>query len=201
MISHTFDIPQTGCGGFFALRAFHRPRVREFFQNFSEVFLNLSSFRQRRPRAKFFRNVREVEIRLLSKFQLGTTLGGWKNAEKPKRKKVQTLNGRLPPEDGSVRPENLGKRVSDEFQHLIFRRSKKKFGRKFSAENFSVAQSCPELLQFLTHYHYSFPIQFGFLLISNSVWFFIHFQFSSTELEMNWIGNELNWKWVLCKTF
>ena len=95
---------------------------------FSEVFLNLSSFRQRRPRAKFFRNVREVEIRLLSKFQLGTTLGGYKNAEKPKRKKVQTLNGRLPPEDGSVRPENLAKRVSDDSQHLIFRRRKKKSG-------------------------------------------------------------------------
>ena len=49
---------------------------QKFYQTFSEVFLNLSSFRQRRPRAKFFRNVREVEIRLLSKFQLGTTLGG-----------------------------------------------------------------------------------------------------------------------------
>ena len=109
----------------------HRPRVREFFQKFSEVFLNLSSFRQRRPRAKFFRNVREVEIRLLSKFQLGTTLGGYKNAEKPKRKKVQTLNGRLPPEDGSVRPENLAKRVSDDSQHLIFRRRKKNRGRIF----------------------------------------------------------------------
>ena len=106
------------------------PRAR-IFQKFSEVFLNLSSFRQRRPRAKFFRNVREVEIRLLSKFQLGTTLGGYKNAEKPKRKKVQTLNGRLPPEDGSVRPENLAKRVSDDSQHLIFRRRKKNRGRFF----------------------------------------------------------------------
>ena len=107
-------------GLFFALRAFHRPRVREFFQKFSEVFLNLSSFRQRRPRAKFFRNVRELEIRLLSKFQLGTTLGAHRNAEKPKRKKVQTLDGRLHPEDGSDWPENLGKRVSDDSQHLIF---------------------------------------------------------------------------------
>ena len=127
---------------------FHRPRVREFFQKFSEVFLNLSSFRQRRPRAKFFRNVREVEIRLLSKFQLGTTLGGYKNAEKPKRKKVQTLNGRLPPEDGSVRPENLAKRVSDDSQHLIFRRRKKKSGTIFSLKKISTlpeaAQSCPE---------------------------------------------------------
>ena len=110
---------------------FHRPRVRDFFRKISEVFLNLSSFRQRRPRAKFFRNVREVEIRLLSKFQLGTTLGGHKNAEKPKRKKVQTLNGRLPPEDGSVRPENLAKRVSDDSQHLIFRRRTKKIGDDF----------------------------------------------------------------------
>ena len=96
------------------------PSIARFFQHFREVFLNLSSFRQRRPRAKFFRNVRELEIRLLSKFQLGTTLGGHKNAEKPKRKKVQTLDGRLPPEDGSDWPENLGKRVSDDSQHLIF---------------------------------------------------------------------------------
>ena len=102
--------------------------MREFFQKNSEVFFNLSSFRQRRPRAKFFRNVREVEIRLLSKFQLGTTLGGYKNAEKPKRKKVQTLNGRLPPEDGSDRAENLGKRVSDDSQRLNFRCSKAIFG-------------------------------------------------------------------------
>ena len=96
------------------------PSIARFFQHFREVFLDLSSFRQRCPRAKFFRNVRELEIRLLSKFQLGTTLGGHKNAEKPKRKKVQTLDGRLPPEDGSDWPENLGKRVSDDSQHLIF---------------------------------------------------------------------------------
>ena len=41
---------------------------------------------------------------------------------------MQTLNGRLPPEDGSVRPENLAKRVSDDSQHLIFRRRNKKSG-------------------------------------------------------------------------
>ena len=52
------------------------PSIARFFQNLSEVFLNLSSFRQRCPRAIFFRNVWELEIRLLSKFHLGTTLGG-----------------------------------------------------------------------------------------------------------------------------
>ena len=34
----------------------------------------------------------------------------------------KTLTGRLPPEDGSVRPQTLGKRVSDDSQHFIFRR-------------------------------------------------------------------------------
>ena len=34
-------------------------------------------------------------------------------------------NGRLPPEDGSDRRETLGKRVSDDLQHFIFRRQKK----------------------------------------------------------------------------
>ena len=33
---------------------------------------------------------------------------------------MQTLNSRLPPEDGSVRPETLGKRVSDDSRHFIF---------------------------------------------------------------------------------
>ena len=41
------------------------------------------------------------------------------------QKKMQTLNGRLHPEDDSVRRETLGKRVSDDLQHFIFRRQKK----------------------------------------------------------------------------
>ena len=36
----------------------------------------------------------------------------------------ETLNGRLHPQDDSVRPQNLGKRVSDDPQHFIFRRRK-----------------------------------------------------------------------------
>ena len=36
----------------------------------------------------------------------------------------ETLNGRLPPEDGSVWPQTLGKRVSDDPRHFIFRRRK-----------------------------------------------------------------------------
>ena len=43
----------------------------------------------------------------------------------------KTLNGRLPPEDGSVRPQTLGKRVSDDSQHFIFRRRKKKLAKIF----------------------------------------------------------------------
>jgi len=43
----------------------------------------------------------------------------------PKRKNVKISNGRLPPEDGSDRRETLGKRVSDDLQHFIFRRQKK----------------------------------------------------------------------------
>ena len=38
----------------------------------------------------------------------------------------ETSNGRLPLEDGSVRPQTSGKRVSGDPQHLIFRRQKKK---------------------------------------------------------------------------
>ena len=39
---------------------------------------------------------------------------------------VKTLNSRLPPEDSSVRPQTLGKRVSDDPHHFIFRRRKQK---------------------------------------------------------------------------
>ena len=44
----------------------------------------------------------------------------------------QTLNGRLPPEDSSDWPETLGKRVSDDLEHFIFRRRKKKLAFFFS---------------------------------------------------------------------
>ena len=43
----------------------------------------------------------------------------------------KTLTGRLPLEDGSVRPQTLGKRVSDAPQNFIFRRRKKMFWQNF----------------------------------------------------------------------
>ena len=72
--------------------------------------------------------------------------------------------------------------------------------KKFSVENFRpkifrsprAALSCSNsLLIIITHFQfssvfYSFPIQFGFLFISNSV----QLNWKWTELEMSWIGNE-----------
>ena len=52
------------------------------------------------------------------------------------QKKCRTLNGRLPLEYGSVRPQTLGKCVSDDSQHFIFRRAEKFFLAKFFDENF-----------------------------------------------------------------
>ena len=49
---------------------------------------------------------------------------------------LQTLKIRLPPEDGSVWPETLGKRVSDDPRHFIFRRQRKNFRQKFSSKTF-----------------------------------------------------------------
>ena len=49
-------------------------------------------------------------------------------------KNVKISNGRLHPEDGSDRRETLGKRVSDDLQHFIFRRQKK-FWMKFFRKN------------------------------------------------------------------
>merc|ERR1712025_696137 len=51
--------------------------------------------------------------------------------------KCETLNGRLPPEDGSVRPQTLGKCVSDDPRHFIFRRRKTNFGPIFSTKIFA----------------------------------------------------------------
>ena len=51
-------------------------------------------------------------------------------------KKLQTLNGRLPPEDGSVRRETLGKRISDDSRHFIVRRPIKIFS--FFSKHFRV---------------------------------------------------------------
>ena len=44
----------------------------------------------------------------------------------------ETSNGRLPLEDGSDWRETLGKRVSDDLQHFIFRRQKKNLDEIFS---------------------------------------------------------------------
>ena len=46
--------------------------------------------------------------------------------ESTSQKFVKTLNSRLPHEDSSVRPQTLGKRVSDDPRHFIFRRLKHK---------------------------------------------------------------------------
>ena len=44
----------------------------------------------------------------------------------------ENLNGRLALEDGSDRRETLGKRVSDDLEHFIFRRRKTFFNNFFS---------------------------------------------------------------------
>ena len=56
---------------------------------------------------------------------------------------LQTLKIRLPPEDGSVWPETLGKRVSDDPRHFIFRRRKKKSTKMFVKKKF-LTPSNPE---------------------------------------------------------
>ena len=50
---------------------------------------------------------------------------------------VETSNGRLPPEDGSDRPQTSGKRVSGDPRHFIFRRHK-----HFLRPKFVVAKIC-----------------------------------------------------------
>ena len=55
----------------------------------------------------------------------------------------KTLIVRLPPKDGSVRPQTLGKRVSDDPRHFIFRRRTKKIDKNFRQKKIA-APSNPE---------------------------------------------------------
>ena len=70
----------------------------------------------------------------------------------------QTLNGRLTLEHGSDRRETLGKRVSDDLEHFIFRRRKKKLAKKFQKSlqvNFCFQETgvLEELGRFERHWH------------------------------------------------
>ena len=56
----------------------------------------------------------------------------WNFRRRKQKRNCQTLNGHLPLEHGSDRRETLGKRVSDDLQHFIFRRQKKSLDEFFS---------------------------------------------------------------------
>ena len=51
------------------------------------------------------------------------------------KKFFEISNGRLPLEHSSDRPQTLGKRVSDDPRHFIFRQRKIKFGEVFGSKN------------------------------------------------------------------
>ena len=89
-----------------------------------------------RPQHAFERNIRELEISGLSKFQPCTTSGGRKNVPKPKRRKTKTLNDRLPLKNWSYRPQSLATHVSDYPQHLMFRRRTTFFSGFFRSRKF-----------------------------------------------------------------
>ena len=68
---------------------------------------------------------------------------GWATTAKTPKNQIffEISNGRLPLEDGSDRRETLGKRVSDDLEHFIFRRRKIFFGKKKSRGRFVFQQS------------------------------------------------------------
>ena len=70
----------------------------------------------------------------------------------------ENLNGRLALEDGSDRRETLGKRVSDDLEHFIFRHRKKKMAQKNQKSlqvNFCFQETgvLEELGRFERHWH------------------------------------------------
>ena len=122
-----------------------------------------------------FRQTAVALVNRISRFPKSTP--PWTIPEKVTAGKFcKTLTGRLPLEDGSVRPQTLGKRVSDDSQHFIFRRRKFFFGKnfwwKFSSKKKFVGKSTNCL--FLRSYGFldvigrcaskSYPQSFGFQL-------------------------------------
>ena len=103
--------------------------VFDFFATFSQFF----KFSSTRSTYNLFfemsgssRSVRRQSLRSLRRLEATKTP---KKTKLKNKKKGQTLTGRLPPEDGFDWPENLGKRVSDNFQHLICARWERTWGR------------------------------------------------------------------------
>ena len=113
------------CGGFSALRACHRPRddgfakfSRKFFENVGAKFFSKSRSRRRDQFGPKIVKIRAI----LAIFEPFEVLGCQKSR----------IFGRpFTPEDGSVWPQTLGKRVSDDPRHFIFRRRKTKFSNNF----------------------------------------------------------------------
>ena len=76
----------------------------------------------------------------------------------------ETSNGRLPPEDGSDRPQTLGKRVSGDPRHFIFRRPQtflatKIFGGKFFRQQPEFVFSKVPVLQELRRFTHLYRMQ------------------------------------------
>ena len=66
---------------------------------------------------------------------------------------VETLNGCLPLEHGSDRRETLGKRVSDDLEHFIFRPQRKILAKKFwGSIFFQQTGALEELRRFERHW-------------------------------------------------
>ena len=99
-------------------------RIREVLRRVRDVVRRC----RRERRAKFFRNLDRVGAIVLvkqSSIKIGAILAIFGPFEIFGIDFFETLNGRLPLEDGSDWRETLPKRVSDDPQHLIFRRQKK----------------------------------------------------------------------------
>ena len=114
-----------------AKRIFGAPRMpptplREVFSKFSRKFFENVG-------AKIFRKTDLVDaINFIQKSSKSELSSRFLSCSKFwGAKKVEFSNDRLPPEDGSVRPQTLGKRVSDDPRHFIFRRRKNKLAKIF----------------------------------------------------------------------
>ena len=112
---------QTGDDFYFVsiIRNCHRGRPQKLFRNFERPFTSRTKLRSTSNFAK-----RRYEQ--FSTFRFSTS-----------KSFFEVSNNRLLPKDGSVRPQTLGKRVSDDPRHFIFRRRNFFFRQIFSSKKCS----------------------------------------------------------------
>ena len=157
--------------------------------NFSRMFRNFVRRAGRDTREKMNPGARDLSVvKVSARYDPWQLKKRWKTETK-KIKKLRTLNGRLPPEDGSDWPETWSKRVSDDSQHFIFWSWKQKIG-----ENFWSKLLCFSMLVRFSRIYVDLDVKFEFSM-QNDPWV------AEFQLSMTLGGGVKSQKTILMSTY